>query len=92
MKYERYSTSPQYPGGEKGVPLRLHLEMRRCECDLDSGRGHGSECQVVYQGACGIKVFKDKGGDRKQRQDQSRVEKLTPSEQVRIVIATNLAC
>lgn len=34
------------------------------------------------QGTCGIKVFKDKGGDRKQRQDQAKVEKLSPAEQV----------
>lgn len=53
--------------------------MSQCEGDQVSGSG-----QVVYQGACGIKVFKDKGGDRKQRQDQSKVEKLPPYEQVNV--------
>ncbi len=38
----------------------------------------------VYQGGCGIKVFKDKGGDRKQRLDQVKVEKMSPDEQVRM--------
>lgn len=71
-----------HTGGEKGVPLRLHLEMRQCECGMNSGCGHRCECPVVYQGACSVKVFKDKGGDRKQRQDQSKIEKLPPSEQV----------
>ena len=58
-------------GGEKGVPLKLHLEL--CE-----GEGQRS----VYQGMCWVKIFKDKGGDRKQRQDQSKIEKLPPEEQV----------
>ena len=69
-------------GGEKGVPLKLFLKMHRCDCD--SGAGGYCGCgPVVYQGACAVKVFKDKGGDRKQRQDQSKLEKLPPSEQVR---------
>ena len=29
-------------------------------------------------------VFKDKGGDRKQKQDQVKVEKMTAAEQVRL--------
>ena len=59
-------------GGEKGVALRLCLEM--CECEVDK--------RMVYRGGCGIKVFKDKGGDRKQRQDQCKMEKLSPHELV----------
>ena len=31
--------------------------------------------------ACNIKVFKDKGAERKQRQEQSKMERLTPQEQ-----------
>ena len=65
------------------MPLRLYLEMRRCECELEAGHGHNGSCEVVYQGACGVKVFKDKGGDRKQRQDQTKIEKLPPNEKVR---------
>lgn len=65
-------------GGERGVPLRLYLE---CEADLVQGQGSGQS----YQGMCGIKVFKDKGGDRKQRQDQAKIERLPPAEQVGVV-------
>jgi hypothetical protein len=64
-------------GGEKGIPLRLFLEMQ--EYKADQGQGSASH---TYQGVCGIKVFKDKGGDRKQRQDQAKLEKLSPKEQV----------
>ena len=68
--------SVPHSGGEKGVPLRLHLEMQECEAD------QGQRSRKSYQGTCGIKVFKDKGGDRKQRQDQAKMEKLSPIEQV----------
>ena len=32
--------------------------------------------------SCVSQVFKDKGGDRKQKQDQLKIEKLSPSERV----------
>ena len=64
-------------GGEKGVPLKLFLEISQVD-----GEPLGEGGQLLYQGGCGIKVFKDKGGDRKQRQDQSKIEKLSPDEQV----------
>ncbi len=53
------------------MPLRLYLEMHDVE-----------QLAPCYVGACGIKVFKDKGGDRKQRQDQAKLEKLPSTEQV----------
>jgi transcription factor CP2-like protein len=34
----------------------------------------------LQRSGCNIKVFKDKGGDRKQKQDNQKVEKLSPSE------------
>ena len=46
----------------------------------------------MYQGVCWVKVFKDKGGDRKQRQDQSKMEKLPPEEQVGVVSGCGLSC
>lgn len=42
----------------------------------------GQHSACVYRGARAIKVFKDKGGDRKQRQDQTKAEKLCSNEQV----------
>ncbi len=64
-------------GGEKGVPLKLVLEMHECKGDILGGQ------ILVYRGACSVKVFKDKGGDRKQRQDQLKAEKISPTERVR---------
>ena len=67
-------------GGEKGVPLKLFLEVNAS--DAESMGGAGGCGALLFQGGCGIKVFKDKGGDRKHRQDQSKVEKLPLDEQV----------
>ena len=47
-----------------------------------SGNGNGQEFPV-HVGVCCIKVFKDKGADRKQKQDQQRMEKMAPSDLVR---------
>ena len=44
-------------------------------------RAVGTETQV-HSAACGVKVFKDKGGDRKQRQDLQKIEKLSKAQQV----------
>lgn len=60
------------------MPLRLMLEV------YDTSEG------IVFKGGCGIKVFKDKGGDRKQRQDQLKIEKLSFSEQVGMATAIEL--
>ena len=57
-------------GGEKGVPLKLLLEVHECKDEVLGGQ------ILVYRGGCSVKVFKDKGGDRKQRQDQLKAEKM----------------
>lgn len=50
-------------GGEKGVPLLLVMDT-------------ATPTTHLHRGACTIKVFKDKGADRKQKQDQQKLEKL----------------
>ena len=58
------------------MPLKLLLEMHECKDEMLGNR------LLVFRGMCSVKVFKDKGGDRKQRQDQVKMEKLTPAERV----------
>jgi transcription factor CP2-like protein len=60
-------------GGEKGILLLLSMDVYHV----------GHEQHHLQRSGCNIKVFKDKGGDRKQKQDQLKVEKLTVAERER---------
>ena len=60
------------------MPLKLILEMRECKEDILGGQ------ILVYRGTCSVKVFKDKGGDRKQRQDQLKADKMAAAERVSV--------
>ena len=60
-------------GGEKGVPLKLSLSTY-------SLRDGEEVCLEVDQCYCLLKVFKDKGADRKQKAEQQKVEKLPGSD------------
>ena len=53
------------------------VRMYVCVCFRCKVQPHINYCGVVWQ------VFKDKGGDRKQKTDQMRMDKLSPSEKVR---------
>ncbi|XP_065838625.1 transcription factor CP2-like isoform X2 [Oscarella lobularis] len=50
-------------GGEKGVPLKIQLDT------FDANDRH------VHSAGCQIKIFKDKGADRKNKLDMQRLEK-----------------
>jgi transcription factor CP2-like protein len=50
-------------GGEKGVPLRLQVDS------------FGPTDQHIHSAGCQIKVFKDKGADRKNKLDMQRLER-----------------
>lgn len=64
----------QLSGGEKGIPLQLVI-------DTHSFTGGSSTLgRHLHHAACNVKVFKDKGGDRRQKQDQQKLEKLPPHE------------
>ena len=60
-------------GGERGVPLQLLLNTWMLTADK-------VVCREVDRSYCLLKVFKDKGGDRKQKAEQQKSEKLPPSE------------
>lgn len=62
-------------GGEKGVLLRLIITHNE---GIEDGNS-----VVIYRAFCLIKVFKDKGADRKHRQDILRREKLPLQEAVK---------
>ena len=51
----------------------LQLIVESCAVTGDGGEG-GEGVRV----ACNIKVFKDKGADRKHKQDQLKVERMAP--------------
>ena len=63
-------------GGEKGALLRLEMDTFCIDPSNSSSPQHFHHC------ACNIKVFKDKGADRKQRQDQLKMEKLPQNDLV----------
>ena len=67
-------------GGEKGALLRLEMDTFCVDPSNSSSPQHFHRC------ACNIKVFKDKGADRKQRQDQLKMEKLPQNDLVGGVI------
>ncbi|XP_019849643.1 PREDICTED: upstream-binding protein 1-like [Amphimedon queenslandica] len=61
-------------GGEKGVPFRLVLNTYSIPSIEDTGGTHISKC------FCLVKVFKDKGADRKHKHDLQKREKLQSDE------------
>lgn len=62
-------------GGERGVLLQLKLDTHLLN-------GAVAMETLIHSAACCVKVFKDKGGDRKQRQDLQKIDKLSPEQQV----------
>ena len=48
-----------------------------------NGSTNSSELHI-HRGVCSIKVFKDKGADRKHKQDQQKLEKMSSGDLVRI--------
>ena len=61
-----------------------HLQRSGCNIKVHS---EGVYIHVVANaGMMSWQVFKDKGGDRKQKQDQLKVEKLTVAERVSSVV------
>ena len=74
--YEFSLLSSDLTGGEKGALLRLEMDTFCVDPSNSSSPQHFHRC------ACNIKVFKDKGADRKQRQDQLKMEKLPQNDLV----------
>ena len=85
-----------YVGGEKGILLLLSMDvyhvgheqhhLQRSGCNI---KVHSEGVYIHVAADAGMmswQVFKDKGGDRKQKQDQLKVEKLTAAERVSSVV------
>ncbi|XP_064397820.1 transcription factor CP2-like [Halichondria panicea] len=74
--------APRKHGGERGIPLRLQLDTSSAEGSTGNmTSGDKGRERLVERLVCNIKVFKDKGAERKQRQEQLKMEKLSPLEQ-----------
>ena len=74
-------------GGEKGVLLQVCMDFHSVDSEscLQGLRCDVKVClEVELMLADNVmeQVFKDKGGDRKQKQDQLKMEKLSPIERV----------
>ena len=50
---------------------------------------NSSALQHFHRCACNIKVFKDKGADRKQKQDQTKMEKLSQNDLVGLMLLSS---
>ncbi|KAI8360971.1 CP2 transcription factor-domain-containing protein [Mortierella sp. GBAus27b] len=70
VRFNCLSTDFSRIKGVKGIPLRVHMDTSASGASLDSGN------QQVERAYAKIKLFRDKGAERKNKDDQKHLEKM----------------
>lgn len=70
IRFNCLSTDFSRIKGVKGIPLRLHMETHVVQSEQQQ-----QQHQVVETAFCRIKLFRDKGAERKNKDDAKHIEK-----------------